>query len=72
MEIGQFIITTKENEETKYRRVGGICYWGRHFTYKDYDRNCLIDRETLEEIGVNKEKEMKYVPYMGIYKRTGE
>ena len=37
-------------KEIQYERVGGICYWGRHYIYKDYTERCVYDKDKTDEI----------------------
>ena len=64
MERAKSTARNTEKQETQYGRIWEICYWGRHYIYKDYIENCIHDKNT-EEIGTNIEKEISFAPIRG-------
>ena len=58
-------------KEAMYERIGGICYWGRHYIYKDYKESCIFDKNIEEKIRTNIEEATRFAPYMGIYRGIG-
>ena len=55
-----------KRRESTYDRIGEICYWGRHYVYKDYLEKCIYDKEKTEHPGREYDK---YTPYMGLYRK---
>ena len=39
--------------ESTYDRIGEICYWGRHYVYKDYLKKRIYDKEKRDTQGEN-------------------
>ena len=45
MDNSKFKLTNKDGVELTYDRVGEICYWERHYIYKDYLEKCTYGKE---------------------------